>query len=448
MAAPAEEAVQPPARGRRPSAEAVAQALSECLLHKRRALLAQLTQRLGLAHWALAEDALQTASLRALARWPVHGLPQQPVAWLWRVALHAALDTLRHGRHETALEAVLEQAQAAPMPAALVQAPAPGRMLAELDDEELALVFAACHPALPVSSQLALALRTLTGAPLASLAALLFTSEAALAQRLARVREALAGQSLALPPPAELPQRREAVLHTLMLCFQAGQRAGPGEEATHICFEAMRLARALALHPAVAHPDAHALAALLLLHGARLSGRFDARGEIVPLPGQPRDRWDAGLLRLAHEHLQAAQAAQRLSRWHCLAGIAAEHAGASHYAATDWRAIVRWYQVLLRLDPSPAPRLGLAIALSEAGEPAAALSMLAQLIPEVPAGLRAHAWAAQAKAWARQGERPRAREALHRAIAAATHPADARLLGAQGVSWGLGEQVLPGSRST
>jgi RNA polymerase sigma-70 factor (ECF subfamily) len=194
------------------------------------------------------------------------------------------------------------------------------------------------------------------------------------------------------------------------------------------CWEAIRLARAVATHPACAHPDADALAALLLFHGARLTGRLDDAGEIVPLPGQARDRWDAGMLRLGLHHLRRAQRTARLSRWHLQAGIAAEHALAPSYAATDWPAIVRHYDALLRIDASASPSLGHAIALVESGQARSGLDRLMALLPDVPSALKAHTLAAVSQAEHRLGLFDEAQQHLQQAVLVAPRPADARML--------------------
>lgn len=403
--------------------------LQDLLARERRRVVARLARSLGLAHLALAEDALQTAALRALELWPQQGVPSNPAGWLYRVARNEAIDALRlAGRHDSWSDA--DDSPLLPRVAA-----SSGRLAGELDDDELALLFAACHPALPPASQVALALRTLAGLELAVLAPLLFSTEAALAQRLARARTILSGQRLQLPAGHELPPRREAVLTTLTLMFHTGQQAsgrqGDAPAAQHAmapCWEAIRLARAVAAHPATAAAEADALAALLLLHGARLTGRIDDAGDMVLLPGQPRDRWDAGLLRLGFAHLQASQRGTQLSRWHLLAGIAGEHALAPNHDGTNWLAIVRYYDQLLLLDSSAAPRLGHAIALAEAGAPASALVHLQTLLPQVPAALRAHTLAALARAAERLGDTQAAAAWLEQAIAVVPHAADARLL--------------------
>lgn len=414
------------------------QTLAAMLKPQRGRVVAHLAHALGLSHLALAEDAVHGAVLRALEHWPAQGVPQNPAGWLFQVARHIAIDALRvQGRHVEWPEP--GDAEAALLP---VHEAATGRFTTELDDEELALLFAACHPSLPPASQVALALRALAGLDLGTIAAGLLCSEAALAQRLARARVTLSGQSLHIPAGHELPPRREAVLTALSLAFHCGvrrhTRSGTEDAATgaadrekrpqDLCWEAIRLARGAAAHPAVAHAEVDALAAMLLFHGARLTGQVDANGDIVMLPGQPRDRWDAGMVRMGLAHLQAAQRAQRLSRWHLLAGIAAEHALAPDYASTDWAAIVRYYETLLRLDESPAPRLAHAIALAEGGQPHRALELLTGLQRDVPRALQAHALAAQSRAHERLGAVAPAVELLEQAAACAPHPADARML--------------------
>ena len=156
--------------------------LQTLLATQRRRVVAHLARSLGLSHLALAEDAVQSAALRALEVWPAQGVPANPAGWLYRVARHQAIDALRvAGRHDTWPED--GDAAEAALP---VHAPPTGRFAGELDDEELALLFTACHPRVPPASQVALALRVLTGLDHATIAAGLLCSEAALTQRLAR----------------------------------------------------------------------------------------------------------------------------------------------------------------------------------------------------------------------------------------------------------------------
>ena len=201
-------------------ADAVRAELQALLATQRRRVVAHLARSLGLSHLALAEDAVQSAALRALEVWPLQGVPANPAGWLFRVVRHEAIDALRvAGRHDAWPE------EGAAAEAALPRTPAPsGRLAGELDDEELALLFTACHPAVPLASQVALALRVMAGLDHATIAAAVLCSEAALTQRLARARVALSPETLRLPAGHELPPRREAVLTVLALAFHAGAR--------------------------------------------------------------------------------------------------------------------------------------------------------------------------------------------------------------------------------
>ncbi|MDC6167022.1 RNA polymerase sigma factor [Paucibacter sp. XJ19-41] len=386
-------------------------------------LTAQLLHGLGLAHIAVAEDALQTALLRAARLWPLQGWPDNPAGWLYRVAWRAAVDQLRH---EAPLRP-LDEAADWPDP----RASAGERFAAELDDEELQLLFACCHPALPLASQVALALRLLTGLPLRTIAAGLLCGDAALAQRLARARQLLATQDLALPPPTELAARRAAVLATLYLMFNEGYQSagqGPAVITKELCWEAIRLARALAAHPSSAAAEADALAALLLLHGARLDGRLDAMGDLVRLPEQSRGRWDRRMVEMGLRHLQQAARGQVLSSYHLQACIAAEHARAPSWEATDWAQVQHYYEALLALDGSSSARLGHAVALAHTEGPAAALARLDQDWPQMGEQPMPYAWAARAQWRQALGRLDQARADYAEALRRARHPAEQRQL--------------------
>lgn len=347
-------------------------------------LLALLLRHVGIGRIAAAEDALQSAMLAALRHWPFDGIPQRPAAWLLVAARRNLVD---QGR-----DALRWQGSIDPDTLSVGldddAAPATGRFSRELGDDELALLFAVCHPALPAASQVALALRTLGGLGLRELAAGLLCSEAALAQRLKRAREQLAAldEPLCVPPPERMPARRDAVLTALYVMFNEGYQSAEGSryERRELCFEALRLACAMAAHAVAGAAEVDALAALLCLHAARLGGRVDVDGQPLLLPEQPRERWDAGLVAIGHRYLQRAARGATLSRWHCEAGIAAVHAAAACHAQTDWAAIVGWYEHLLVLDPMPVPRLAHAIALGEARGASAGLAAVEAVLPLLP----------------------------------------------------------------
>ena len=400
-------------------------------------LVGRLARAARLADPSLAEDAVQAAMLQAVRTWPVAGTPASPAAWLTTVARNHLVDALRARGRVASLDAMEEDAadRGASLPATDDGAPGGLRLHGEIGDDELALLFACCDPALPPPSQVAFALRTVCGFSLREIAAALLTNESALAQRLARARGELAarGRTIVLPAGVELAPRRDGVLAAIYLLFNEGYAAsgaGPAGDTQRpdLCREAIRLVRALASHPHCAHPDADALAALLLLHGARLPSRVDSTGDWLLLADQPRGLWHRGMIAAGLVHLARAGRAQRLSRWHLEAGIAAEHATAATYAATRWDVVRGMYDTLLRIDPSPLVALSRAIAVACAGDPRAALQDIDALLPATPAQLAHFAHAARGDVLLRLHRVDEAAAAFDRAIALARTDAERRVL--------------------
>ncbi len=413
-------------------------------------LVGVLARGARLADPSLAEDAVQHAMLQAVRTWPLVGMPETPVAWLTTVARNHLLDALRVRRHDVAWDAPAESVAGTPVAAAVVGAetgaaavaldeldavespPPTPALTGELTDDELALMFACCDPELPLASQVALALKVVCGFSLAEIVAGLLTDEAALAQRLARARRTLAarGRAIELPAGPELARRRDAVLHTLHLLFNEGYAASHGEQAQRadLCREAIRLARAVAAHPATAHADCDALAALLLLLGARLGTRVDEAGDWLLLEEQDRAAWDGRLIAAGLAHLERAQRAEQLSAWHLRAGIASEHVVAPSFAQTRWGEIAALYAALLEIEPSPGARLAWLVARGEHEGGAAVLPLVEALLPQLPPTALAYGHAAHARCLLACGQRQVALQAFDEALAAATHPAARRLL--------------------
>lgn len=416
-----------------PSAEAAAPGALEAVFRRERGrLVALLTRRFGLGRLADAEDAVQGAMIAALRRWPFDGIPANPAGWLHRVASRLLIDQLRRAAPLLDGDAALDVIAALPDDAA----PDAVQFEAELGDDELRLLFALCHPSLPLESQLALALHSMGPLGLRELAAALFTNEGALAQRLVRSRRVLvdAGVSLDLPAPAELLGRRRAVLTALYMLFGEGYQSAAGEhyQRADLCDEALRLARGLAEHPLLGDGEADALVALMLLQSARLATRLPAAGRPLLLHEQDRSQWDQGRIALAHRYLERAQRAGELSSLHLQAAIAAEHAIAPALDATRWGRILHWYETLMRIDPSPPVRLGHAIATAEVHGAAAGLALLDALLAEAGAAPRGAAapflQAARAELLGRLGRADAALVACDAALDAARSDAERELL--------------------
>jgi RNA polymerase sigma-70 factor (ECF subfamily) len=377
-------------------------------LFRRRAgqMVASLTRVFGLEHLQAVEDAVQDALLQALRLWPYRGMPDDPTAWLAAVARNRVLDRLRrHGTWRNKLpeidRAVRSMTGASP---GVWRGAGPGERAlfdAELGDDQLRLMFACCHPAIPRSGQVALTLKTVGGFSTAEIARAFLSREATVAQRLVRAKRKLRENDaqLEVPAPLELPQRLDAVLEVIYLLFNEGYSALEGEAAvrTDLCHEAIRLAALLTAHPSTSSPKAHALAALLYFQSSRLATRTDAAGELLLLEQQDRARWDR--VRIAHglRHLAASAHGNEVSPLHLEAEIAACHTLAPSFAATDWTRILECYDRLLARRASPVVALNRAIALRHLEGPSKALEEVLRLEEEPALADYFPYWAARAE---------------------------------------------------
>ncbi len=311
--------------------------------------------------------------MQALSLWPFKGVPDKPEAWLSTVARNRALDLLRSESRSLALAGEL-------VPLAPASEVGEGRFDRELNDDELALLFAVCHPALSPEMRVTFALKTVCGLTVPQIASGLLSEPATIAQRLVRARRQLeaAGVAIEAPPPDALPERAESVRTALYLMFNEGYSASSGETLVQpeFCVEAVRLARALAAHPTTAGPASDALAALLALTAARLPTRVGPDGVAQLLEDQPRAEWDHGLIALGLAHLDRSGRGDVLTVWHLRAEIASLHAMAPSADDTDWPRIASVYEQLRVLDPSPMVELARAVAIARAEGPAAGLATL------------------------------------------------------------------------
>jgi RNA polymerase sigma-70 factor (ECF subfamily) len=336
-------------------------------------LVAALARRLGAGRIAVAEDAVQHALVQALSLWPFKGVPERPEAWLATVARNRALDLLRSEQRTV----VLAEELVSVVPASEA---GEGRFDRELNDDELALLFAVCHPALSPEMRVTFALKTVCGLTVPQIAAGLLAEPTAVAQRLVRARRQLETANVAIeaPPPEALPERAESVRTALYLMFNEGYSASSGEALVHpeFCVEAVRLARALAAHPMTAGPSSDALAALLALTAARLPTRVGPDGVAQLLDEQPREQWDQGLIAIGLIHLGQSARGEALTIWHLRAEIALLHSTSPSADATDWPRIAEIYDQLVAIDPSPVVELARAVAIGRANGAAAGLAAL------------------------------------------------------------------------
>lgn len=349
-------------------------ALAETVRIEGTRILATLIRTVG--SLPVAEDAVQEAALRALRDWPRTGVPDEPRAWLTVTARRVAIDLLRR-------EGARVQKERASVELAVPDLP-PDSVVA---DDRLRLIFTCCHPALGLEAQVTLALRTLCGLSPAQIAAVLLTSEAAVAKRLTRTRKKIATAAIPyrVPTDEELPARLAAVCAVLHTSYTIAHTAAGGDLLTDVdgTREALRLTRLVhELMPD--EPSPMAVLSLQLLTESRRAARVNDAGEPIPLAEQDRSRWDtnaiAEALGLLNDSLRRTGAVA--DPYQLQAAIAAEHARATSYQGTDWAEIVRLYDLLMSVRPSAPVALARAVALAERDGPPAGLKALEDLEPD------------------------------------------------------------------
>lgn len=368
-----------------------------------------------------AEEAFQEASLRALRNWPLKGPPRDPVAWLIFVGRNAAIDEVRHRIKHVAMpdEDILSD-------------PGTDDDIAErLDgahyrDDVLRLLFICCHPDLPATQQIALALRIVSGLTVKQIARAFLVGESAMEQRITRAKRRIAeaGTPFETPGPAERAERLAAVASMIYLVFNEGYSASGG--AAHmrvpLCEEAIRLSRLL-LRLFPAEPEIMGLTALLLLQHARAPARLDDQGGIVLLEDQDRSLWDRQSIDEALVLVDKALRHRRPGSLQVQAAIAAIHCRSRRFEDTDWRQIDRLYQLLEAIQPSPVVTLNRAVAVSKAEGPSAALALIEPLGQRLSGYF--HFFGVRGALLAQIGRDEEARVAFDRAIALANTPAEA-----------------------
>ena len=322
-----------------------------------------------------AEEIVQEAFAQALDRWPANGMPGRPGAWLLTTARRRALDRLRHARRVAArADALAYEAE--------LGARDEGPDVTDpetIPDDRLRLIFTCCHPTLAADSRVALTLRLVGGLSTGEIARAFLVPEPTIAQRVVRAKRTISDRGLPyeVPQGAELPARLPAVLAVVYLIFNEGYAAHAGDALVRhdLCEEALRLGAMLAeLMPGEA--EVLGLLALMELQASRAATRTDADGNLVLLAEQDRSRWDHARIGHGLACLGRAAPMERAGPYQLQAAIAACHARATSWDRTDWPQIVRHYQALSEVAPSPVVELNRAVAIGLAEGPAAGLAAL------------------------------------------------------------------------
>ena len=367
-----------------------------------------------------AEEAFQEACLRALQAWPQNGPPRDPKAWLIMVGRNAALDGVRRRNRNDPLPPEETLSDTTDAESALAD---------QLDgshyrDDILRLLFMCCHPDLPATQQIAIALRIVSGLSVAQIARAFLVTEAAMEQRITRAKARIGKGALGFetPGPAERAERLAAVATMIYLVFNAGYSAADNAARSDLGNEAIRLARLL-LRLFPTEPELMGLTALMLLQHARTPARFDPAGEIVLLEDQDRTLWDGKRIAEGLALIDKAMRHRQPGPYQVQAAIAALHARAARPADTDWAQIDLLYATLERLQPSPVVTLNRAVAVAKLRGPQAALDMIAPLAPRLSGYF--YFFGLRGALLMQLGRLQAARVAFDQAIATAGTPAEA-----------------------
>jgi RNA polymerase sigma factor (sigma-70 family) len=349
-------------------------------------LSASLTRAFGLARLDSVEDIVQDALLAALRNWSFRGVPQNPTAWLHRVARNKAVDRIRERKrsHEEALpdERLMEMLPG--MRAATASLELERNFLSwEIEDSQLRMMFACCHPGIPLESQIALTLKTLCGFSVREIASAFFTKELTIEKRLGRARKYFRDHHVELEAPTGdmLHRRMDAVLSCLYLLFNEGYKRTDSDGLVQhdLCLEALRLTLILTEHPHTSSPEALALVALMTLIAARFETRTNERGNMVLLAEQDRSKWNAELIDRGLSYLTRSEPDIHHSSYHIEAAIQSLHITAHSFEETDWPVILGLYKRLYTIKPSPIVAMHMSVSMGHVHGAEASIALLSEL---------------------------------------------------------------------
>jgi RNA polymerase sigma-70 factor (ECF subfamily) len=329
-----------------------------------RKITAVLCKLFGFEHIEVAEDIASDTFLSASELWGLKGLPENPVAWLYTVAKNKARNFLKH--ENVFHNKVAKQLQ---HPDTGGEEPDIDLSAQNIKDSQLQMIFAICHPSIPLEAQIGLALRILCGFGITEIADAFLANKETISKRLVRAREKLREENITIefPAPAEINKRLETVLTTLYLLFNEGYYSASDNSTLRkdLCLEAMRLTYLLVENESTDTPAVNALLSLMCFQSSRFDARLDQSGEIVLYDDQDTSLWDNALIEKGAHFLTRASQGSQLSKYHLEAGIAYWH---THKADTPekWENILQLYNHLLQLEYSPVAALNRTYVLSKA----------------------------------------------------------------------------------
>ena len=331
--------------------------------HESGKMIAVLCRLLGLQNIEVAQDIVQDTLLQAMTTWSYKTIPEKPSAWLYRVAKNKAIDFLRKGKRFREISPqysyLLESEYT-------LSSTINNLFLEnEIQDSQLRMMFACCHPVIPEESQIALTLKTLCGLSVNEIAKAFLTTDETIAKRIYRAKEKIKAERIELDVPQhnELAPRIDTVLKSLYLLFSEGYNSSHPDKLIRedLCEEAMRLCFLLTQHSLTAYPRSKALLALMCFQASRLDARLDDKNNIILLKYQDRSKWNRSLISKGFELMEESAEPFEVSAYHFEAAIASQHASALSFDQTDWKSIYHLYEMLYQLQPNPVVAMNKAI---------------------------------------------------------------------------------------
>lgn len=343
--------------------------------HESGKMIAVLTRIFGVHNLEMAEDVVQEAFLKATQVWKFE-LPDNPSAWLMKVAKNKALDIIRRQQnfrqYSQEVATLLQQEAETAIDQFFHEA--------EISDSQLRLIFTCCHPLLKEEDQVALTLKTVSGFGIREIAKALLANEETIQKRLYRAKQFIHEENIEFEIPAgkDLNRRVEMVHAVLYLLFNEGYNSTKSDELIQydLCAEAMRLCKLLVEHPSVTSSSSPALLSLMCFHAARFESRLDENNSIILLSEQDRSKWNKELIKVGSYYLNLSSQGSAISVYHIESAIAAEHSSTENFKDTNWERLLQMYNLLLKVKPSPIVELNRAVVLGELGQILAAIETI------------------------------------------------------------------------
>lgn len=343
-------------------------------------MVSVLTKIFGTENLETAEDVVQQTFIDAMQVWKIKGIPDNPSAWLFRVAKNKAIDIIRRNKHSVQYD--FSDSEKILLTSEYTLTATMETLWKEelVKDDLLRMMFACCHPEISEENQITLILKTLCGFSTAEIAKAFLTSEDTVSKRLYRTKEFFREQKIKLVIPSvdELKTRTDDVLNSIYLLFNEGYNSTHAEELIRkdLIEEAMMLCKLLTENQHTQLPETYALMALMCFHSSRSESRLTAEGEIILLPYQDRTKWNHELIARGNEYMNKAAFGNSVSTYHLEAVIAYEHCAAKSFSKTNWKRILELYEWLCKISSSPVSELNKVVAVMQVHGAATALAAL------------------------------------------------------------------------